>query len=66
MCDSEMNIAIEQRKAVCVCVCVHITRVQLPYLYCVIRLCSVSSVHSASLNILDWNSVTVVLVILPH
>ena len=51
---------------VCVCVCVHITRVQLPYLYCVIRLCSVPSVHSASLNILDWNSVTVVLVILPH
>jgi len=61
MCGSEMNIAIEQRKAMCV----HINRVQLPYLCCVIRLYSVSSVHSASLKFPDWDSGTVVLVILP-
>jgi hypothetical protein len=58
---SEMNIAIEQRKAICV----HFTRVQLPYLRFVIRLCSISSAHSASLKLLDWNSVTAVLVSLP-
>jgi hypothetical protein len=60
--DSEMNIAIEQRKAMCV----HINRVQLPYLCFVIRLCSVSSFPSASLKLPDWKSVSVALVILPH
>jgi hypothetical protein len=45
-------------------VCEHITRVQLPYLCCVMMLCSLSSVHSASLKILDWKCVTMVLVIL--
>ena len=40
--DNEMNIAIEQRKAMCV----HINREQLPYLRFVIMLCSLSSVHS--------------------
>jgi hypothetical protein len=58
MYGSEINVAIEQRKARCV----HITRVQLPYLCCVMMLCSVPSVHSASLKIVYWNSVTVVLV----
>jgi hypothetical protein len=48
--DSEMNIAIEQRKAMYV----HSNRVQLPYLCYVIRLCSVSSLHSASLKFPDW------------
>jgi len=56
-----MNIAIEERKTMCG----HINRVQLPYLCCVIRLCSVSSVHSAGLKFPDWDSGTVVLVILP-
>ena len=45
--DSEMNIAIEQRKAMYV----HITRVQVPYLCFVIRLCSVISLHSANLKV---------------
>jgi hypothetical protein len=59
--DNEMNIAIGQRKAICV----HITRVQLLYLCFVIRLCSLSSIHSASLMFPDWDKVTVVLVSLP-
>ena len=44
---------------------VHINTEQLPYLCSVIRLCSVSSLHSASLNFPDWDSVIVVLVYLP-
>jgi hypothetical protein len=61
MYESEMNVAIEQRKAMYV----HIKRVHSPYICCLIRLCSVSSVHSANLKILEGNNVTVVLVILP-
>jgi len=61
MYDSEMNIAIAQMKDMCV----HINSVQVPYLYFVIRMCSVSSLHSASLKFPDWNNVTVVLVSLP-
>jgi hypothetical protein len=56
--DSEMNIAIVQRKSMCV----DINREQLPYLCFVFRLCSVSSLHSASLKLPHWDSVTVVLV----
>jgi hypothetical protein len=56
--DSEMNIAIEQRKAMYV----HINRGQLPYLCFVIRMCSVSSLHSASMTFPDCDSVKVVLV----
>jgi hypothetical protein len=52
--DNEMNIAMEKRKAICV----HITRVQVPYLCFVIRMCSVSSLHSASLKFPDWDSGT--------
>jgi len=59
--DSEMSIAIEQMKAMCG----HINREQLPYLCFVIKLCSVSFLHSASLRFPDWDSVTVVLVCLP-
>ena len=59
--DSDMNIAIEQRKAIYV----YITRVQLTYFSFVIGLCSVSSLHSASFKLPDWDSVTVVLVSLP-
>ena len=40
----------------------HINSVQLPYLCFVIRLFSVTSLHSASLKLSDWDSVTVVLV----
>jgi len=58
--DSEMSIAVGQRKAMCV----HINREQLPYLCFVMRLCSVSSLHSSSLKFWHWDSVTVVLV--PH
>jgi len=61
MYDSEMNIAIEQMKDMYV----YINRVQLPYLCFEIRMCSISSLHSASLKLPDWNSVTVVLVSLP-
>ena len=59
--DSEMSIAIEQMKAMCG----HINRELLPYLCFVIKLCSVSFLHSASLRFPDWDSVTVVLVCLP-
>ena len=59
--DSEMSIAVGQRKAMCV----HINREQLLYLYFVMRICSVSSLHSASLKFPLWDSVTVVLVSLP-
>jgi hypothetical protein len=61
MCDSEINIAIEQRKAIDV----HINRVQLSYRCSVIRLRSVSSLHSAILKFPDWDNVTVVLANLP-
>jgi len=54
--DSEMNIAIEQRKAIYV----HINSVQLPYLCFVVRVCSVSSLHSASLKFPELNNVPVV------
>jgi hypothetical protein len=47
--DSEMSIAVGQRKAMCV----HINREQLLYLCFVMRLCSVSSLHSASLKFPD-------------
>ena len=47
--DSEMSIAVGQRKAMCV----HINREQLPYLCFVTRLCSVLSLHSASLKFPD-------------
>jgi len=59
--DSEMNIAVEEMKVMYV----HINRWQVPYLCFVISLCSVSSLHSASLNFPDWVSVRVVLVSLP-
>jgi len=42
--------------------CVHINKEQLPYLCFVITLCSLSSLHSASLRFPHWDSVTVVLV----
>jgi len=56
--DSEMSIAVGQRKAMCL----HINREQLLYLCFVTRLCSVSSLHSASLKFPNWDSVTAVLV----
>jgi len=56
--DSEMSIAVGQRKAMCV----HINRELLPNLCFVIKLCSLSSLHSASLRFPHWDSVTVVLV----
>jgi len=59
--DSEMSIAVGQRKAMCL----HINRELLPYLCFVIKLCSVSFLHSASLRFPDWDSVKVVLVSLP-
>ena len=64
--DSEMSIAVGQRKAMCV----HINREQLPYFTTVtilflISLCLVLSLRSASLTLPDWNNVAVVLVILP-
>ena len=54
--DSEMNIAIKQRKAMCV----HIHRVQSPYFCFVIKLCSVTSFHSAGLKVSHWDSVRAV------
>jgi hypothetical protein len=56
--DSEMSIAVGQRKAMCV----HINRAQLLYLCFVMRLCFVSTLHSASLKFPLWDSMTVVLV----
>jgi len=56
--DGEMSIAVGQRKAMCV----HINRVELLYLCFVTRLCSVLSLHSASLKFPQWDSVTAVLV----
>jgi hypothetical protein len=40
--DSEMSIAVGQRKAMCV----HINRAQLPYLCFVMRICSVCEVSA--------------------
>ena len=59
--DSEMNIAIEQRKAMHV----HITRVQVPYLCFVIRMCSVIIITQREPEVSEWDNVTVVLVSLP-
>ena len=41
---------------------VHINRVPLPLLCFVVRVCSVSSLHSASLKFPEWKYVPVVLV----
>ena len=60
--DSEMSIAVAQRKAMCV----HINREQLPYLCFVMRLCSVSSLYSAIPKFPDLNNVVELLVILPY